>query len=296
MSVEPSELVAERRKLVDLAYRLLGSLADAEDAVSETYLRWYGLTEEQRDAVQSPIAWLMKSTGRVCLDMLGSARARREHYTGQWLPEPLPDTRRWHSNASAHPDPADSVTLDESVGMALLLILESMTPAERVAFVLHDVFQYPFTEISAILGRSAGACRQLAFSARRRVEADRPLSASTAERSALTTSFKHAWQTRDLRVLMTLFNPDITAITDGGGKVTAAAEPIYGREAVALFFIDVFQRQPDLRLEKTSVNGQPGLVAYAEGRVLAVISFGVIDGLIHHIWVMRNPDKLKLWE
>src|SRR3982750_1142581 len=140
-----SAIMSERRQLINLAYRMLGSLADAEDAVQETYARWYALPPEQQAAIESPGAWLSKVASRVCLDVLGSARARRERYVGEWIPEPLPgpDT-----------DPADRVTLDESVTMAFLVVLESMTPAERVAFVLHDVFGYPFAEVAGIVGRS----------------------------------------------------------------------------------------------------------------------------------------------
>ena len=143
-------IMSERRQLINVAYRLLGSLAEAEDAVQETYARWYALTPAQRDAIESPGAWLTTVTSRICLDQLGSARARRERYVGQWIPEPLPEPAEWVSSRPGGPaDPADRITLDESVSMAFLVVLESMTPAERVAFILHDVFGYPFTEIAA---------------------------------------------------------------------------------------------------------------------------------------------------
>jgi len=163
-------IISERRQLINLAYRLLGSLAEAEDAVQETYARWYALTPSQRDAIASPGAWLTTVTSRICLDQLGSARARRERYVGQWIPEPLPEPAEWISSRPG-PDPADRITLDESVSMAFLVVLESMTPAERVAFILHDVFGYPFTEIARIVGRTPAACRQLASSGRRRIRA-----------------------------------------------------------------------------------------------------------------------------
>lgn len=166
-----SAIMGERRRLINLAYRLLGSLADAEDVVQETYTRWYAMSPEQREAIRSPGGWLTTVAGRICLDVLGSARARRERYVGEWLPEPVPDSAEW---AGTPVDPADRVTLDESVGMAFLVLLESMTPAERVAFVLHDVFRYPFADVAEIVGRTPAACRQLAVSARRRVHEARP--------------------------------------------------------------------------------------------------------------------------
>jgi RNA polymerase sigma-70 factor (ECF subfamily) len=176
--VDPSlnAIMAERRQLANLAYRLLGSLADAEDVVQETYARWYALSRQQREAVKSPGAWLTTVASRVCLDVLGSARARREYYVGEWVPEPLPDRAEWIGGRPGGfaVDPADRVTLDESVSMAFLVVLESMTPAERVAFVLHDVFCHSFDEVAEIVGRTPAACRQLASRARRRVRASTP--------------------------------------------------------------------------------------------------------------------------
>src|SRR6201998_504691 len=159
---------SERPQLINLAYRMLGSLADAEDAVQETYARWYAMSAEQQEAIDSPGAWLTKVTSRICLDVLGSARARRERYVGEWVPEPLPDSAEWSSPrpGGTMADPADRVTLDESVSMAFLVVLESMTPAERVAFILHDVFGYPFADVAQIVGRIPASCRKVAFSAR----------------------------------------------------------------------------------------------------------------------------------
>src|SRR6266567_3070566 len=147
-----SAVMSERRQLINLAYRLLGSLAEAEDAVQETYARWYAMTPQQREAVEAPGAWLTTVASRICLDLLRSARARRERYVGEWIPEPLPEPAQWGTGrpGDATVDPADRVTLDESVNMAFLVVLESMTPAERVAFVLHDVFRYSFAEIAEI--------------------------------------------------------------------------------------------------------------------------------------------------
>ncbi len=188
---DPAAGARERGLLLGLSYRLLGSLADAEDAVQETYVRWYRLSEPERRAIASPRAWLVKTAGRIGLDMLRSARARRERYVGEWLPEPVPDPSRWSSQSSdSITDPADRASVDESVSMALLIVLESMTPAERVAFVLHDVFRYPFAEVAEVVGRSPEACRQLASSARRRVRQSRGTPAAPAEHEAVVRSFR----------------------------------------------------------------------------------------------------------
>ena len=154
-----SAVMSERRQLINLSYRLLGSLADAEDAVQETYARWYAMSRPQQQAIESPGAWLTKVASRICLDLLGSARARRERYVGDWLPEPLPGPADWVSGRAAGTtaDPADRITLDESVNMAFLVVLESMTPAERVTFILHDVFRYSFAEVAEIVGRTPAA-------------------------------------------------------------------------------------------------------------------------------------------
>src|SRR5690554_1759168 len=151
-----SVIMSERRQLINLAYRLLGSVADAEDVVQEAYARWYAMSRQQQDAIESPGAWLTRVASRICLDQLGSARARRENYVGEWIPEPLPDHAGWVTDRSRVDtvDPADRVTLDESITMAFLVVLESTTPAERVAFILHDVFRYSHAEVAAIVGRT----------------------------------------------------------------------------------------------------------------------------------------------
>jgi RNA polymerase sigma factor (sigma-70 family) len=299
---EPPELVdamRERSVLLGLGYRLLGSLADAEDAVQETYIRWYGLAEEERRGIDNPRAWLIKTAGRICLDMLKSARARRERYVGEWLPEPVPSVNRWSSLAGATAiDPADRVTMDESVSMALLVVLESMTPAERVAFVLHDVFRFTFPEIAEIVGRTPAACRQLASSARRRLDAERGTAVSKAAHTEAVRSFKDAWQTGDLTALIEVLDPDARAITDGGGIVSASLEPLVGPEAVARFLIDVLERQPDLVLREEFVNGETGLVATdGDDHTLAVIALATSNrGRVNQVWAARNPRKLEVWQ
>jgi RNA polymerase sigma factor (sigma-70 family) len=290
-------ITSERRRLLNLAYRLLGSLADAEDAVQETYARWYAMPQQQQQAIASPGAWLTTVASRICLNLLGSARARRERYVGQWLPEPLPDPTEWPSGPSggATVDPADRVTLDESINMAFLVVLESMTPAERVAFILHDVFGYPFADVAEIVGRTPAACRQLASSARRRSRAWQPPATPAARQAGIVRDFKQAWDAKDIGALIGLLDPDATAIADGGGLVSGAPRPIEGGEQIARFLVDVAARAPNRTLLERTVNGQPGLVAQQDGVTVVVYAFEVAGGRITHIWTVLNPDKLRPW-
>ncbi|MEU2180293.1 RNA polymerase sigma factor SigJ [Streptomyces thermolilacinus] len=289
-------LAGERRRLINIAYRMLGSLAEAEDVVQETYARWYAMPRQRREAVASPGAWLTKVAGRICLDVLRSARARREQYVGEWVPEPLPSRTEWATGAldDSTTDPADHVTLDESVSMAFLVVLEAMTPAERVAFVLHDVFRYPFSEVADIVGRTPAACRQLASSARRRVEAARAPLSPTAQRARVVRDFTLAWQARDINALIGLLDPDATAVGDGGGLVTAMARPIEGAEQVARFLVG--RTLPDgLTFRECAVNGQPGLTAHLDGALLSVYAFDIADDRIRRVWAVLNPEKLRPW-
>jgi RNA polymerase sigma factor (sigma-70 family) len=292
-----SAIVRERRQLINLAYRLLGSLADAEDVVQETYARWYALSQQQQQAIDSPGAWLTKVASRICLDLLGSARARRERYVGEWLPEPLPDRTEWLNPRSGATtgDPAERVTLDESVNMAFLVVLESMTPAERVAFILHDVFGYPFAEVAEIVGRTPAACRQLASSARRRLRASQPAATPTVQRADIVNDFKQAWEAKDINALIGLLDPDATAIADGGGLVSAELRPIEGGEQIARFFVDRASAVPNVVIVERTVNGQPGLVGQQDGVTVVVLAFDVAGDRITHIWAVRNPDKLRPW-
>lgn len=282
--------MSERRHLTNLAYRLLGSLADAEDVVQETYARWYAMSRRQQDAIQSPAAWLTKVAGRICLDLLGSARARRERYVGEWIPEPLPERTE-----PASGDPADRVTLDESVNMAFLVVLESMTPAERVAFILHDVFRYPFAEVAEIVGRTPAACRQLATSARRRIRDSRVPTAPAAQQAGVVRAFKQAWEGKDINALIAILDPEATATGDGGGLVTAVLHPVRGAEPIARFFADRMDARSGMELVERTVNGQPGLVAQLDGATVSVLAFDVADGRIKHIWAVLNPEKLRPW-
>jgi len=290
-------IMGERRQLINLTYRLLGSLAEAEDAVQETYARWYALSRQQQDAIETPGAWLTTVASRICLNLLGSARARRETYVGEWIPEPLPErTGQLSGQPAAAADPADRVTLDESVSMAFLVVLESMTPAERVAFILHDVFRYPFAEVAEIVGRTPAACRQLASSARRRVRASQAPAAPAARQAGIIRAFKRAWEAKDIDALIGLLDPGATAIADGGGLVTAFLDPIEGSEQIARAWIEIASRASGtMTFTERAVNGQPGLVAQQDGLIVTVFAFDVADDRIRHIWVVRNPDKLRCW-
>jgi RNA polymerase sigma factor (sigma-70 family) len=290
-----SAIMSERRQLLNLAYRLLGSLADAEDVVQETYARWYAMSRPQQEAIESPGAWLTKVASRICLDLLGSARARRERYVGEWVPEPLPEPAEWRPD-DITADPADRVTLDESVNMAFLVVLESMTPAERVAFILHDVFGYPFAEVAEIAGRTPAACRQLASSARRRIRASQPPPTPSARQAGIVREFKQAWAAKDINALIGLLDPGATVIADGGGLATAALHPIEGSEQIARYIVDLAERTPsNVTILERTVNGQPGLVAQQDGVTVTVFAFDVDGDRIRHIWAVRNPDKLRPW-
>jgi RNA polymerase sigma-70 factor (ECF subfamily) len=290
--------MSERRQLINLTYRLLGSLAEAEDAVQETYARWYAMSRQQQEAIESPGAWLTTVASRICLDLLGSARARRERYVGEWIPEPLPEPTDWINGRSggATADPADRITLDESVSMAFLVVLESMTPAGRVAFILHDVFRYSFAEVAQITGRTPAACRQLASSARRRIRASQAPATPTAQRAGIVRDFKQAWEAKDIGALIGLLDPDATAIADGGGLASAELRPIEGGEQIARYLVDIVGRAlSNVTFLERTVNGQPGLVAQQDGVTVTVYAFDVTGDRIKHIWAIRNPEKLRPW-
>ena len=255
------------------------------------------MTRQQQQAIESPGGWLMTVASRICLDLLGSARARRERYVGQWVPEPVPAPTEWISGqAGGTPvDPADRVTLDESINMAFLVVLESMTPAERVAFILHDVFRYSFGEVAEIVGRTPAACRQLASSARRRIRTSQAPPTPPSRQADIVKDFKQAWEAKDIDVLIGLLDPDATAIADSGGLAKAHLNPIEGSEQIARAYVDIAGRAPNLTILERTVNGQPGLVAQVDGVTVTVCAFDVVGDRIKRIWAVRNPEKLRTW-
>jgi RNA polymerase sigma factor (sigma-70 family) len=290
--------MGERRQLINLTYRLLGSLGEADDAVQETYARWYAMSARQQDAIESPGAWLTTVASRICLNLLGSARVRRETYVGEWIPEPLPEPAEWISGrpGGSAIDPADRVTLDESVSMAFLVMLDSMTPAERVSFILHDVFRYPFAEVAEITGRTPAACRQLASSARRRIRAAQARATPIARQTGVVRAFKQAWEAKDIDAIIGLLDPDATATADGGGLATTFLSPIEGGNHIARAWIEIASRVPaNMTFLERTVNGQPGIVAQQDGVTVTVFAFAVAGDRIRRIWVVRNPEKLRRW-
>ena len=294
------ELLEERTHLMNLAFRMLGSANDAEDVVQQTYVRWFQLDDEEREAIERPRAWLTTVASRICLDILGSARMRRERYVGEWLPEPLPTAGESSGRSAPAVDPLDRITLDDSVSMALLVVLESLTPAERVAFVLHEVFGVPFAEIGEIVGRSPEATRQLASSARRHIRDLRSRPTDAAEHARLVTAFRRACEVGDLDALVRILDPHVTATSDGGGKVRAALRPIVGADNVARYLLGALRKASDLTVEQRDVNGELGLVVSVGDEIVGTVSLGTVslgagEGRIHDVWIVLNPDKLSAW-
>lgn len=288
-----AEVLGERRHLVSLAFRMLGTVAEAEDAVQETYIRWYRLTQEERDAIRVPRAWLTRVASRVCLNVLSSARRRREQYVGPWLPEPVP-TYAFPTQSSMD-DPLDHVTLDESVSTALLVVLDAMTPAERVSFVLHDVFAMPFDEIAGIVGRTPAACRQLATSARRRVHQGRSRRASRSEHDEVVKAFATAARTGNMAALIAVLDPQVTLQSDGGGVVTAARNPIFGPDKVVRFLLGALSKNPKASVLEQQTPDGLGFALWEEGKIIGVVTLEVAEGLVTDVRMMMNPYKLTLW-
>jgi RNA polymerase sigma-70 factor (ECF subfamily) len=274
-----------RPYLLRVAYSHLGSFGEAEDVVQEAWLR---LGSAERPGIRDLRAWLTTVVARLAIDALTSARVRREHYVGIWLPEPLVATGREDE------DLADRVTLDESVSMALLVVLESLTPPERSAFLLHDVFGYSFEQVAGIVGRSPQATRQLAARARRHVEAARPrYPATAAEQRQLLEAFLTAASSGDVEALLALLDPDVEYRSDGGGRVPAAGQVLRGAERVASALAAMAAHyRGALEAAVVDVNGTPGLLVEGEGTV-SVVALTVDAGRIRAIDVIRNPDKLR---
>jgi RNA polymerase sigma-70 factor (TIGR02957 family) len=290
---------AEYRPLMfSIAYRMTGSVGDAEDIVQEAFLRASvaaaaggpGQSSAAGGAdIASPKAYLSTITTRLAIDHLRSARVRRETYVGPWLPEPLV--------VSTEPDPAEHAELSDSLSMAFLVMLESLAPAERAVFLLREVFGYEYNEIADITGKSEQNCRQILARARRRIaEHGRPrFEASRAESDEVARQFFAAVNDGDMSGLLKVLAPDVMGMGDGGGKAFALGAPLFGRDRVALFILGLSRRavKDKLTLSRAVVNGQPGGIAHdEEGRVVAVLALEIADGQVQAIRSVVNPDKL----
>jgi RNA polymerase sigma factor (sigma-70 family) len=283
----------ERSRLVGLAFRMLGTVADAEDAVQEAFVRWYRLDDDARAAVRNPVGWFARTTSRICLDVLKSASRRHELYVGPWLPEPVPDGR--YRVPAPDGDPADRAVRTASVSMALLTVMESMTPAERVAFVLRDVFGYPVAEIADVLDRSPGAVRQLASSARSRVAETGPELPTGEPGARLSAAFQQAANTGDVAALVQLLHPGVTLRSDGGGIARAALNPVHGPDKVARFVVGVLDRQRPVRLTSRATDAGTVLTFDRAGSVSGVLELVVRDDAVVDVLIQWNPRKLALW-
>lgn len=293
-SGDVEELEAERRRLIGIAFRLLGTVAEAEDAVQEAFVRWLRLGPDERALIREPVAWLTTVTTRICLDLLGSARARREQYVGPWLPEPVPGGDLSYAGAQ---DPAARAELVDSVSTAVLLLMERMTPAERASFVLHDVFGHSFAEVGAVLGRSAGAARELASSARRRLAREPRQAVDRRTHTDAVAAFLEACEGGDLVRLVSLLDPAVVLTSDGGGVARAALNPIVGPDRVARFVLGVRRRRPDVRLAagRTGDGAAILFVGRDDARVSGVLNLRVAGGRVRDVWIQWNPRKLGLW-
>ena len=288
---------ADRGRLLATAFRLLGTTADAEDAVQEAYVRWFRLAPAEREAVRNVDAWFTTVVGRICLDVLGSARARREQYTGEWLPEPRPGSAL--AAPSGATDPAERVSLDDQVTSALMVVLDSLTPAERVSFVLHDLFGLSFVEVADVVGRSPQAARKLASDARRDIRDRKVRDTSPADHERVVEAFLAACGSGRLDDLVAMLDPSVTLVTDGGGRASMARRPVRGADRVGRFLLGVMEKivregrvvEPSIEL----VEGRAAIVLRESGAAPFVIMLHVVDRVVHDVWIQANPDKLGAW-
>jgi RNA polymerase sigma-70 factor (ECF subfamily) len=280
---ESDPLAPHRGRLLGLAYRMLGSRSDADDVVQDAYIRFAGAQD-----VHNPEAFLVTVVTRLCLDRLKSAKAQREIYVGPWLPEPVFDAEGLAADAATE--------LADDLSFALLLALDRLSPLERAAFLLHDVFDVPFSEIARMLDRTEAACRQLATRARRAVQDTRPAPAATPDSHArLLSAFSEAVASGDVSRLADLLRADAVAVTDGGGRKTAALKEIMGADKVARFFIALAAKNAgrDVRIQPTMINGTVGALLYMDGEVDHTLSMAIDGDRIAAIYIVRNPDKLR---
>jgi RNA polymerase sigma-70 factor, ECF subfamily len=273
-----------RATLFSIAYRMLGSVADAEDILQDAYIRW----QQARDTnIRSPQAFLVTIVSRLCITHLQSARVKREQYFGPWLPEPI--------LTNPIDDPSVAFTVDETLSVAFLMLLEQLTPVERAVFILHEVFEYDYSEIARIIELSKANCRQILHRARQHIKAGKTrFEASPKQQEKLVEKFLEATSKGDMQGLLSLFSKDIVLYTDGGGKASAVPNPIYGPANVARFLVRGRRKlvPSDVSSRIAQINGRPGILAYFQGRPYGVLSMHIFDGMINNIYIVRNPDKL----
>jgi RNA polymerase sigma-70 factor (TIGR02957 family) len=282
-----------RRLLFSVAYQMLGSVADAEDVVQDAWLRW---SAADRTAVADPRAYLVQIASRLALDRLKAAHTRRESYVGPWLPEPLMTGAEPVAGGGAPPDPSEAAEVAEQVSLAMLVVLETLSPAERAVFVLREVFGMPVGEVAAALDRSEAAVRQMAHRAKEHVQARQPrFDVDQRSQREVTERFFTAVAGGDIEALLAALAPDVVLISDGGGKATAARRPITGADKVARFLVGIAEKGasiPGLRLEVAEVNGLAAIVGWVGAEPFGSVSLAVAGGRIEQVLVMVNPDKL----
>ena len=283
-SVVIEQFTAHRELLFGIAYRMLGRVAEADDMVQETWLRW-----QRQDAasIESPRAWLISTITRLCIDQLRSAQRTREQYYGVWLPEPLVQ--------SPDRSPADSAALADSLTMAFMLMLETLTPVERAVFLLREVFDYDYAEIAGIVGKSEANCRQIVRRAKSSLP-QKPASATPPSEQAqrVVRQFLNATATGEVGELLALLADDATLYTDGGGVVLAAGRPIRSADHISRFFVGIRQRAAeDLAFHFTPINGRAGALVMTGGRIDRAVSFEIESDRITNIYLVRNPEKLR---
>jgi RNA polymerase sigma-70 factor, ECF subfamily len=273
-----------RGLLFSIAYRMLGSVADAEDILQEAFIRWHGAADLE---IRSSRAFLVTVVSRLSINQLQSARSRREEYVGQWLPEPLV--------TDSSVDPFTLSRIDESLSMAFLVMLERLTPVERAVFLLREVFDYEYGEIARFVGKDEANCRQILRRARQHLAEIRPrFEASPAQREELFANFQQATATGDLERLVALLSGDAVLHSDGGGKAPAIPNLVCGADKVARAIIGALRKlvPPNVTLRIARINSEPGIVSYLEGRPYSVLTLGIAGGLIHSVYIVTNPEKL----
>lgn len=284
-----------RSLLFAIAYRMLGSIMDAEDMVQETFIRWQNASDP---TIKSVKAYLTTIVTRLCIDRLRSARVQREQYIGPWLPEPIVTEFSTHSTTSSSSDPTAIAELADSLTMAFLVLLEQLSPLERAVFLLREAFDYDYQEIGRIVEKKPANCRQIARRARQRLAERRPrFPASRQQQEKLTQNFMHACHQGDFQGLLDLLAEDITLWSDGGGQVVACLKPLHGAAKVAGFLraIHRLYHRFDLvyNVERVQVNGQPGIMYTLDDHVESVVSLDIVDDQIQGLYFMRNPNKLR---